>query len=346
MNRNNSRTRLQKIKNKKELTEIIDNKYKKLNNNFDMIMNKSSQMTNNSIKEIMNELIDFLDEIFLFLEACVPFRYARTPFFPNGTIRSKKINNKKRNNSNKIRYDIIRSISSSIRDIRYLIRKYTLKPDGLTYSSAFSTPEAKYDKDKVLTILKILSGTFGMKNNTSTTPIKKVALNRAINLIKDDKLSKNNGTNKNLSISNYSNQIKNEYIKKGNLLKRFNIIYKIIRRLLENEKLVPELTPQEIANQKEKLKKDQEEKDKIQREQQEIINRQKSVNIVYNEINKSIQTALRSISQFEAHTSTNGGTPQSPPASALPEQSAKKAKKAAKYALVNAGIKPKKAKGG
>jgi len=334
MNRNNSRTRLQKIKNKKELTEIIDNKYKKLNNNFDMIMNKSSQMTNNSIKEIMNELIDFLDEIFLFLEACVPFRYARTPFFPNGTINSKKINNKKRNNSNKIRYDIIRSISSSIRDIRYLIRKYTLKPDGLTYSSAFSTPEAKYDKDKVLTILKILSGTFGMKNNTSTTPIKKVALNRAINLIKDENLSKNNGTNKNLSINNYSNQIKNEYINNGNQLKRFNIIYKIIRRLLENEKLVPELTPQEIANQKEKLKKDQEEKDKIQREQQEIINRQKSVNIVYNEINKSIQTALRSISQFEAHTSTNGGAPQSPSPSALPipglVTSAKAAKKAGK----------------
>ena len=345
MSNNNSRTRLQKEKNKEQLVKIIDEKYDKLDSEFSMIKNKNKTMTNNRIKGTMNELIDFLDEIFLFLEASVPFRYARTPFFPNGTINSIRAN-QKLNNSTKTKYNIIRSISSSIKDIRHLIRQYVLKPDGLTYSSAFSTPEAKYDNDKVLTILKILSGTFGMKNNNSTTSIKKIALNRAINLIKNENLSKNNGTNKNLSISNYSNQIKNEYIKKGNLLKRFNIIYKIIRRLLENEKLVPELTPQEIANQKEKLKKDQEEKDKIQREQQEINNRQKSVNIVYNEINKSIQTALRSISQFEAHTSTNGGTPQSPPASALPEQSAKKAKKAAKYALVNAGIKPKKAKGG
>jgi len=289
---NSSNGRFDTIRNKEKLLTKIDDKYNLLVSKLDGITTGTAE-SNNDIKTGMKLLLDFLEDVVIYIEACVPVNY-----------KNKRTNKKTYKNKNKLKYDTLTKISNSINEMKVLIQKYTRKEQNFSFSSAFSPIEG-YNDYKVKNMLNILFGTFGIKKisngQNSITPIKKIALNRAINVISDKKITKKNSPN-DLKLSNYTNKIKTNHINssKGNELKRIHVIYKIIKRLLTNENLQPFMTPQQIKNEKNK-------REQLEKEQKELNKKHKTISNFYNEINKKIEIGLRSVANFEAENPPQPG---------------------------------------
>jgi len=229
---------------------------------------------NNAVK--LNNISLFLNDVAFYISRCID-------------------NTKKMNARSSAVEDFRRSILSLASTINKDIMQSNPKNSNWLYAAeTVNNTLKKY-------FVKVLNGKIGVKmnrnNKVSYTPIRKVTINRVVQLMADNeqKLTPSGG-NGNANVAPKINQNNINKLKNKSYT-RLDVIIAMIKRMLKN----PNLKPIKSSTQQEGINKN------YKKGMESFQKRLTSESEIYNEINRKIQSALLSIAKYEDAIQQNSG---------------------------------------